>query len=93
MKEKIGDKQRLQHIRDAITEVEDYTKDVDKETFLNNSMMRFASIKQLEIIGEASVHITDETKTKFTDTEWSQMIGMRNILIHEYFGISNSLVW
>lgn len=61
--------------------------------FLNHSMMRFASIKQLEIIGEASVYITTETKAKFTDTEWRQMIGMRNILVHEYFGISNTLVW
>ena len=84
MKDKIGDKQRLQHIRDAIVEIEDYTKDTDKEIFLNNSMMRFASIRQLEIIGEASVHITEETKIKFTDTEWREMIGMRNVLIHEY---------
>ena len=68
MKDKIGDKQRLQHIRDAIVEIEDYTKDTDKEILLNNSMMRFASIKQLKIIGEASVYITEETKIKFTDT-------------------------
>ncbi len=93
MKEKIGDKQRLQHIRDAITEIEDYIKDADKETFLNNSMMRFASIKQLEIVGEASVHITAETRALFTNVEWRQMIGMRNILVHEYFGITNNLIW
>ncbi len=93
MKEKIGDKQRLQHIRDAIIEVENYTKDADKEIFLNNSMMRFASIKQLEIVGEASVHITGETRAKFTDVEWRKMIGMRHILVHEYFGMDTDIIW
>ena len=93
MKGKIGDKQRLQHIRDAIIEGEGYTKDADKETFLNNSMMRFASIKQLEIVGEASVHITEEVKIKFTNTEWRKMTGMRNILVHEYFGVDTDVVW
>ena len=56
-------------------------------------MIRFASIKQMEIIGEASDHISDEIKTKFTEIEWSQIKGMRNIFVHEYFGIDTNLVW
>jgi uncharacterized protein with HEPN domain len=56
-------------------------------------MMRFASIKQIEIIGEAANFITQETKALFTDIEWNQIVGMRHILIHEYFGVDQNLVW
>ena len=56
-------------------------------------MMRFACIKQLEIIGEAGNHISDETKSSFSTIKWSQIIGMRNIFVHEYFGVDSKLVW
>jgi uncharacterized protein with HEPN domain len=56
-------------------------------------MMRFASIKQMEIIGEASRHISNETKSKFSEIEWPQIFGMRNIFVHEYFGVDSSIVW
>ena len=93
MKGKIGDKQRLLHILEAITEIEKYTSKASFNSFLDNSMMRFASIKQIEIIGEAANYITDETKSKFTEIEWRQIIGLRHILVHEYFGIDSNLVW
>ena len=56
-------------------------------------MMRFACIKQMEIVGEASNQISDDTKVKFSTIEWSQIVGMRNVFIHEYFGVDTSLVW
>ena len=60
---------------------------------MENSMMRFACIKQMEIIGEASNHISTETKERFSTIEWAQIIGMRNVFVHEYFGVDSSLVW
>jgi uncharacterized protein with HEPN domain len=93
MKDKIGDKQRLGHILDAITEIESYIASADLSLFLSNSMMRFASIKQIEIIGEAANYITPETKERFSDIEWQQITGMRHILVHEYFGVDPNLVW
>jgi uncharacterized protein with HEPN domain len=93
MKDKIGDKQRLGHIQDAITEIESYIASADLPVFLSNSMMRFASIKQIEIIGEAANYITEETKQQFSDVQWQQITGMRNILVHEYFGVDANLVW
>ncbi len=93
MRNKLGDKARLQHILDAILEVESYLLNTNTADFLNNSMMRFACIKQLEIIGEASNHITETTKKNFPSIEWGQITGMRNVFIHEYFGIDSSLVW
>ena len=56
-------------------------------------MMRFACIKQMEIIGEASNHISEELKALFTDIEWNSIKGMRNVLVHEYFGIDTRLIW
>lgn len=93
MKGKIGDRQRLAHILDAIHEIESYTAKSDLPSFLSNSMMRFASIKQIEIIGEAANYISEETKQQFSDLEWQRIIGMRHILVHEYFGVDNLLVW
>lgn len=55
--------------------------------------MRFACVKQIEIIDEAANYITPETKALFSDMEWKQIIGMRHILLHEYFGVDFELIW
>ena len=89
----MGDKIRLQHILDAIDEIHKYLIAADLSVFLENSMMRFACIKQMEIIGEASNHLSAELKSKFSEIEWAQIVGMRNVFAHEYFGIDSSLVW
>jgi uncharacterized protein with HEPN domain len=93
MRGRLGDNARLKHILDAIVEIESYLIGTEYETFLSNSMMRFASIKQMEIIGEASDHISEEIKTQFSEIEWIQIKGMRNVFVHEYFGIDSRLVW
>lgn len=93
MKESINDKVRLQHILDAITEIESYISNVEFDDFVNNSMMTYACIKQLEIIGEASNHISSLTKQNFSKIEWDKITGMRNILVHEYFGVDIYIVW
>jgi len=93
MRGKLGDKVRLQHILDAIHEIEKYLTDTDFSAFNENSMMKFACIKQMEIIGESSNHISNEVKSRFSNIEWAQIIGMRNVFVHEYFGVDSSLVW
>jgi len=93
MKGKIGDKQRLAHILESIEELESYTSGSNLDTFLQNSMMKFASVKQIEIIGEAANHISDETKEKFSEIQWRQITGLRHVLVHEYFGIDSRLIW
>ena len=47
----------------------------------------------MEIIGEAGNHVSDEIKAKFSNIEWSQIIGMRNVFVHEYFGVDSKVVW
>ena len=93
MRSKLGDKVRLQHIIDAIQEIESYIGDADFDTFLQNSMMRFACIKQMEIIGEASNYVSDDVKAEFTEIEWGQIVGMRNVFVHEYFGVDVYIAW
>lgn len=90
---KIADKVRFQHILDAIEEIEKYVGKIDFNKFKGNSMMKFACVKQLEIIGEASNMISEATKDKYPEIEWRKIVGLRNILVHEYFGIDEKIIW
>ncbi len=55
--------------------------------------MRYACVKQIEIIGEAVNYLTMDFKTKFPQVSWVEISGMRNILVHEYFGIDFNILW
>jgi uncharacterized protein with HEPN domain len=93
MRGNLGDRQRLLHILASIEEIENYIIGANFDSFLENSMMRFASVKQIEIIGEAANNITEEIKNKFTDIQWRQITGLRHVLVHEYFGVDARLIW
>jgi len=93
MKSESGDLQRLLHIKDAIEEIEKYTNGADFLIFSGNSMMKFASIKQLEIIGEASNHLSESFKAVKSEINWKEIVGLRNFLVHEYFGVDDMIVW
>ncbi|WP_158800204.1 DUF86 domain-containing protein [Pedobacter sp. L105] len=93
MRGRLGDKVRFQHILYSIGEIENYPDGVSIEQFLKNSEKRFATIKQIEIIGEACNALTDELKSLDQDIPWRSIIGFRNISIHEYFGLDLQIVW
>ena len=93
MKGSLGDKVRLHHILDAIAEIEIYLHAVSYEQFLENSEKRFATIKQIEIIGEACNALSEGLKLTDTSIPWKAIVGFRNISIHEYFGVDLHLVW
>lgn len=93
MPDKLGDKVRLQHILDAIKEIENYTKDVALEEFVSNSMMFNATLRQLEIIGEASNRLSERLLQDNSDIPWARIIGLRNLVVHEYFGIDDMTIW
>jgi uncharacterized protein with HEPN domain len=93
MRSESGDKIRIKHILNTIEEIETYLLGIEFPVFIENSMMRFACIKQMEIIGEASNHISAELKSTFSSIEWPQIVGMRNVFVHEYFGVDANLVW
>jgi uncharacterized protein with HEPN domain len=93
MKKKISDKARLRHILDAISEIESYTKKCTLAEFESSSLIKNASMRQLEIIGEAAAHLTEETKTSTKNIPWGKIVGLRNYLIHEYFGTDDEITW
>jgi uncharacterized protein with HEPN domain len=78
---------------DVISEIEVYTKGVDKDTFVNHSMMFNATLRQLEIIGEAANHISEDVQTANPEILWARIIALRNLVIHEYFGIDDNSIW
>ena len=93
MREKIRDKGRLEHILESIDDTIEFTKDVSFEDFTNNKMLRFAVAKTIEIIGEASYKLTKEFKAAHSDIEWDAIIGLRHVLVHGYYQISEVRLW
>lgn len=83
----------LTDILESMTKIDTYTEGVEFDSFSFNPMMIDAVIRNLEIIGEASRNVSEDIRNKFPEIPWKQMIGLRNILIHEYFGVDESIVW
>lgn len=93
MKGLITDKIRVLHILEAIAEIEKYLNGVSYNGFLTNSEKKFATIKQIEIIGEACNALTIEFKDAHSEIDWKPIRGFRNISIHEYFAVNFHIVW
>lgn len=89
----LGDKARLLHVLEAITEIESYLDAIDQNTFSNSSLIRNATLMQIQVIGEAVAHISDSLKAEYPNIEWKQIKSTRNIIAHEYFGIDFDIVW
>jgi len=83
----------IYHIRDSITAIEEFAKDKKLKQFKDNDMLVSAIIRKLEIIGEASKYVSENTKKKFNNIPWRIMTDMRNFLIHGYFGIDVKTIW
>ena len=83
----------LQHIVDAIAKTEAYLEHVDEATFNHNTLIQDAVIRQIEIIGEATKHLSRPLRKKYQFVPWSDMAGMRDKLIHAYFGVDITQVW
>jgi len=84
---------RIQDILNAIQKIETYIEGMTAVQFKKNELVIDAVVRNLEIIGEASKNISPSTKRLYPNIPWDQMNGMRNILIHEYFGVDVATVW
>ena len=82
----------LRHIVDAIAKIEGYIS-VGQERFFAESHWHDATIRQLEIIGEAVRRLSDETRNRYPDIPWRRIAGLRDVLIHNYMGVDLKSVW
>ena len=82
----------LQHIRDAAARILDYTSG-GRAAFERDSKIQDAVIRNLEIIGEAVKHLSENFRKTYPEVPWKRIAGMRDELIHEYFGVDLEIVW
>jgi uncharacterized protein with HEPN domain len=83
----------IEDIIDAIGEIEEFIAGIDFNSFIIDKKTRNAVIRSLEVMGEAASKVPLETRAEFPEIPWKYMVGMRNKLIHEYFGIDLEIVW
>lgn len=93
MREHSRDKERLTHILDAITIIENGLSTYSKDDLLNNPLLYYGLVKQLEIIGEAANLLTHEFRDMHIDVNWRPIVAMRNVLVHDYIHISKDMLW
>ncbi len=83
----------LEHIVEAIEAIESYSRGLTKSDFLQSPITQDAILRRLEIIGEAARNIPVSIRQKEKNIPWEDIVAMRNILTHEYFGVDLEVVW
>ena len=80
-------------ILDSIEKIEQFTSGMSFETFSSDDKTVIATVRALEIIGEAASKLPVEIRSHYSDISWREVIGIRNKLIHEYFGVNIKIIW
>ena len=90
---KRGDKECLLDIIEAIKRIELYTKELSYPVFLQKMETQDAVVRNFEIIGEAVKNVSKALKAKYSNIQWKEIAGMRDKVIHFYFGVNWDIVW
>jgi uncharacterized protein with HEPN domain len=83
----------IRHILDEIDFLIDSSKDLEYEGLIKDETLKRAFVRSLEVIGEAAKNISSELRQKHPDIEWRELTGLRDKLIHKYFGVKWEIVW
>ena len=83
----------INHIFDSIKSIESFSKGLSKSEFFKDEIRQNAIIRKLEIIGEATKNLNSEFRSKYPQVEWQKISGLRDKLIHDYFGINLERIW
>ncbi len=84
---------RIEDILEAIRKTQRYVSGLSFDTFCGDDQVIDAVVRNLEVIGEAARHIPPEIELRYPDVPWGEMRGMRNVLVHEYFGVNLAILW
>jgi uncharacterized protein with HEPN domain len=87
------DEIRLRHILDAARQALDFARDETRASLDKDRKLEFALVKAIEIVGEAASQVSTESRENLPQIPWSNIIGMRNRLIHAYFDINLDILW
>ena len=90
---KRGDKEFLKDIKEAIERINNYTGEMIYDSFLLDPKTQDAVVRNIEIIGEATKNLSSDFKKKYKDIDWKNISGMRDKIIHFYFGVKWDIVW
>ena len=83
----------LEDILEAIGKIRTYTAGMSADSFASDDKTLDAVLRNLEVIGEAVKCVPDEVRTQHEEVEWKKIAGLRDILIHQYFGIDAEIIW
>ena len=83
----------LQDVVEAAGKVRSYTAGLSFKTFSEDTKTVDAVVRNLEVIGEAIKQVPDDVRSRHTDVEWKKIAGLRDILVHQYFGIDVEIIW
>ena len=83
----------IEHLLESINKIEKYVLDITVHDFVDNELIQDAVIRNFEIIGEATKHLSESFRKKHTKVPWKKIAGMRDILVHDYLGIDIYSVW
>jgi uncharacterized protein with HEPN domain len=83
----------LRHILDETIYLVDRAKGLSRDQFMQDETLRRAFVRSLEIIGEAAKKVSLELRQKYSHLDWRAIAGMRDRLIHDYFGVDYDIVW
>jgi len=84
---------RIEDILEAASAITRYVEGLSYERFAEDRKTVDAVVRNLEVIGEASTYVPGDVRTRFPDVPWADMADMRNVLIHEYFGVDLPILW
>jgi uncharacterized protein with HEPN domain len=83
----------IEDILESISKIEEYTKAISKDDFSRNTQVQDAVLRRLEVIGEAVKNIPEEFKDRYPEIPWKKIAGVRDVLIHAYFGVNLERIW
>lgn len=93
MRSPLNDKARLEHIQNAIITIEEYMAGKVFEDFVTDKILRHAVTWNIQVIGEASNKLSKEFISAHPGTNWRGVIGMRHVLVHDYYQIDEEGIW